>query len=306
MVNSPSLTQQIISQECYIPVACETFLTARRAEGLAKRTLKDYQDKLRTFVSFCDSQAITQLENLTPDLLRRFMLKLAETHNPGGQHGFYRVIRAFCLFVEAEEILPGWRSPTRKVKAPRVELQPIEGAPLENISALIATCDKSEFTGIRDYALLLALLDTGARITEFLYIDLADVNAGTILLRHTKGKRPREVYLSTRTRRAVRAYLRTRQDISAALWVSRYGERLTYDGMRGILTRRAKLAGIPVPSPHDFRRAMAINYLRAGGDVFTLQQILGHKSLTVLRRYLALTERDTKEAHARFSPVDRL
>jgi integrase/recombinase XerD len=60
------------------------------------------------------------------------------------------------------------------------------------------------------------------------------------------------------------------------------------------------------PSPHDFRRAMAVNYLRNGGDIFTLQLILGHKSLAVLRRYLALTERDTQEAHAKFSPVDRL
>jgi len=51
---------------------------------------------------------------------------------------------------------------------------------------------------------------------------------------------------------------------------------------------------------------MAINYLRNGGDVFTLQMILGDKSLAVLKRYLALTERDTQEAHARFSPVDSL
>jgi len=98
-----------------------------------------------------------------------------------------------------------------------------------------------------------------------------------------------------------------RQDKNSALWVTREGDRLTYDGMRAILTRRAKVAGLKdTPSPHDFRRAMAVNYLRNGGDVFTLQLILGHKSLTVLRRYLALTERDTQEAHTKYSPVDNL
>jgi site-specific recombinase XerD len=308
MFSSPKQTQQtFLQQECYLPILFETFLTARKAEGVSRGTLHYYREKITVFLAFCEAQAITQIQDVTPDLLRRFMLKLAETHNPGGQHGFYRAVRAFLRFVEAEEVSPDWRSPTRKVKAPRVELQPIEGAPLEDISALLETCNRNEWIGARDTALLLALLDTGARVTEFLSIDTGDVQAGTILLRHTKGKRPREVYLSTRTRKALRGYLRMRHDAHPALWVTKDADRLTYDGLRAILTRRARSAGLAVvPSPHDFRRAMAINYLRNGGDVFTLALILGHKSLTVLRRYLALTERDTQEAHARFSPVDKL
>jgi integrase/recombinase XerD len=261
MSPSSNLTQEtFLQQECYLPILVETFLTARRAEGLSASTLKFYDIRLKVFLSFCEAHQVTQLQDVTPDLLRRFMLKLAETHNPGGQHVFYRSVRAFLRFVESEEVLLGWVSPTRKVKAPRVELQPIEGASLGDISALIATCDTSEFTGTRDTALLLALLDTGARVTEFLSIDIANIEGGKIRLAHTKGKRPREVYLSPKTRRAIRGYLRMRQDRNSALWVSREGDRLTYDGMRGILTRRAKLAGLKdTPSPHDFRRAMAVN-----------------------------------------------
>lgn len=305
--SDPRTQQTFLQQECYLPILFETFLTARRAEGLARRTLEDYQDKLKVFISYCESQAVTQVQDVTPDLLRRFMLKLAETHNPGGQHGFYRVIRAFLRFIEAEEVLPDWHSPTKKVKAPRVELQPIQGASLEDISALIRTCNKSTVVGSRDIALFNALLDTGARASEFLSVDIGDIEAGTILLRHTKGKRPRSVYLNARTRRAIRAYLRKRHDQNSALWITKDRERLTYDGLRSILIRRAKMAGLKViPSPHDFRRAFALNYLRKGGDIFTLQIILGHRSLTVLRRYLALTERDTQEAHAKYSPVDSL
>ena len=120
MFPSPSQTQRtFLEQECYLPILLDTFLTARKAEGRAKRTLDYYRDKLLPFLAFCDAQAVTQIQDMTPDLLRRFMLKLGETHNPGGQHGFYRAVRAFLLFVESEEVLPGWRSPTRKVKAPR-------------------------------------------------------------------------------------------------------------------------------------------------------------------------------------------
>jgi integrase/recombinase XerD len=223
-------------------------------------------------------------------------------------HGIYRGVRAFLRFIEAEEVIPDWRSPTRKVKAPRVELQPIEGVSLTDVSALIATCNLKEFTGARDAAILLALLDTGARVTEFLSVNVSDMDAaGTITLRHTKAKRPRPVFLSSRTRRALRAYLRMRRDKHAALWVTVHGERFTYDAMRGMFTRRAKLAGLKqTPSGHDFRRAFALNYLRTGGDIYTLRNILGHSGLTVLIRYLALTDSDTQAAHARHSPVDSL
>ncbi len=79
---------------------------------------------------------------------------------------------------------------------------------------------------------------------------------------------------------------------------------MTYDGLRGILTRRAKLAGMEPPSAHDFRRAFALNMLRAGADISTVQRRMGHTSLTVLKRYLALTDQDTRAAHAKGSPVD--
>ena len=206
MFPSHNQTQRtFLEQEGYLPILFETFLTARKAEGLSRGALSFYREKLKGFLSFCEAQAVTQIQDVNPDLLRRFLIKIAETHSPGGQHAFYRALRAFLLFVENEEVLPGWRSPTRKVKAPRVELHPIEGAPLEDISALLQTCDKT-FIGSRDAALLLALLDSGARVTEFLSIDLADVDAGKILLRHTKGKRPRKYKAPLIMRFSVRGF----------------------------------------------------------------------------------------------------
>lgn len=301
-------TQAIfLQQDEYLPILAETFLTARKAEGKTAATVRYYQSHLRVFLAWCEAQAVTQVRDVTPDLLRRFLLAMAERHNAGGVHGMYRAVRAFLRFVEAEEVIPGWTSPTRKVKAPKVTLEPIEGVPLDDIGSMLDACDKS-FTGVRDRALLLALLDTGARASEFLALDLADVDAlGVVTLKHTKGRRPRMAYLSQKTRRALRVYLRMRRDTSPALWTTKHGDRLTYDGLRGILTRRAKQAGLKeTPSPHDFRRAFALNYLRNGGDIFTLAKLLGHRGIDVLKRYLAQTDQDTQQAHAKFSPVDRL
>lgn len=303
----PRTQATFLQQDGYLPILAETFLTARKAEGRTSATLRYYRNHLGIFLEWCEACAVTQVQDVTPDVLRRFLLAMSETHNQGGTHGIYRAVRAFLRFVEAEEVIPGWTSPTRKVKAPKVTLDPIEGASLEDIGAMLATCNGS-YTGVRDRALLLTLLDTGARVSEFLSVDLADVDpAGGVLLRHTKGKRPRTVYLSQKTRRAVRAYMRTRRDNSPALWIATHGERLTYDGLRAILTRRAKLAGLhEIPSAHDFRRCFALNYLRNGGDIFTLARLLGHKDISILRRYLAQTDQDAQIAHGKYSPVDSL
>ncbi|HET8685343.1 MAG TPA: tyrosine-type recombinase/integrase, partial [Methanosarcina sp.] len=80
---------------------------------------------------------------------------------------------------------------------------------------------------------------------------------------------------------------------------------LTYGGLRGIITRRSKQVGISTPSLHSFRRAFAINMLRAGVDLVTLARLMGHTSLTVLQRYLKQIPDDLRIAHAKGSPVDQ-
>jgi integrase/recombinase XerD len=154
----------------------------------------------------------------------------------------------------------------------------------------------------------LCLLDTGCRAREFLGINLGDVNqaTGEILVRQSKSQRPRHVYLGQTARKALRRYLRHRQDAHPALWLSREGGRMGYSSLRDMVVRRAAEAGVPQPPLHAFRRAFALNYLRNGGDIFTLARLLGHKGIDVLKRYLAHTDTDAQIAHGKYSPVDRL
>ena len=73
-----------------------------------------------------------------------------------------------------------------------------------------------------------------------------------------------------------------------------------------VMRRRADKAGVRVPQVHSFRRWFALTMLRNGADVFSLQRLLGHSDLTVLRRYLSQTETDMRESHHRANPVDGL
>ncbi len=203
---------------------------------------------------------------------------------------------------------PEWKNPMLKVKAPKVVLDPLEPISIEDVRALINTCQRGDFIGERDRAIFLFLLDTGARARELCNMNIKeiDLNTGAVMIRYGKGGKTRMVFIGRKTRRAIRSYLRMRHDQSPAMFVSKDEERLTYDGLRQLLERRgakrAKLGN--KPKLHGFRRAFALNMLRSGVDIFVLQRLMGHADLQVLRRYLAQNDEDNQLAHMRGSPVD--
>jgi len=288
----------------------EAFLIDRKAEGVADGTLRFYRQKIKLFSDYCDAMTVKQISQITPSFLRQYLLYLEESgHNPGGRHAAFRTIRAFFLWFEDEVEPQGWSNPISKVKAPKVPLEPLEPVSFETVAQMVKACPHNSFTGNRDAAILFCLLDTGARASEFLSVNLEDINQarGDILIRQGKGRKPRTVYIGKQSKRALRRYLNHRRDDSAALWVThpRFGsERLSYDGLRGILTRRAEEANAEEPTPHDFRRAFALSMLRNGVDIFTLAKLMGHEGISVLQRYLKQTNLDTEEAHRRAGPVD--
>ena len=297
-----------ISQGDYISATADSFLIDRQARELSKHTLRFYREFLRTFIEYCNRNSLTFIQEITPDLLRRYFLAFGEKHNPGGVHGAYRTLRAFFQWLVKEEIMaPEWKNPMLKVKAPKVVLDPLEPISIEDVRALINTCQRGEFIGERDRAIFLFLLDTGARARETCNMNIKDVdlNTGAVMIRYGKGGKTRMVFIGRTTRRVMRAYLRLRHDPSPTLFISKDEERLTYDGLRQLLERRTKRAKLSnKPKLHGFRRAFALNMLRSGVDIFVLQRLMGHADLQVLRRYLAQNDEDNQLAHMRGSPVD--
>ncbi|MFC2065197.1 tyrosine-type recombinase/integrase [Chloroflexota bacterium] len=288
----------------------ESFLNDRKARGSADGTIVYYRNKLKLLFDYCDCIAIDRISQITPAAIRQYLLHLKDTnHNPGGVHAAYRTLRTFLYWYEDEAEPEGWSNPIRKVKAPKVPIQPIEPVSHQTVARMVKVCQRGTFTGDRDIAILLSLLDSGARITEFLNINLEDINqvSGDILIRKGKGSKPREVYLGKQSRRALRRYLKHRKDKNSALWVThpRFGsERLKYDGVKSMLVRRARRVEIEPPTPHDFRRAFALTMLRNGTDLYTLAKLMGHEGIVVLQRYLKQTYQDTQVAHRHSGPVD--
>jgi len=298
----------ILNLESDLETWIEAFLIDRRAQNISSTTMVFYKNKLNYFHKYSLSLGVKTIDQLSPAIIRQYMLWLEEKgHNPGGVHACYRVIKTFLLWYEQEAEPINWRNPIRKVKPPKLPQAILEPVQMETVIKLLDTCNTGIF-GKRDKALILFLLDTGARASEICSINLMDINIinGIVMIRKGKGQKGRTVYIGSQTRKALRAYLRIRQGKHEALFLGQSGERLTYWGLEAMINRRSKSAKIDPPTCHSFRRAFAINCLRAGMNVYVLKDLLGHQDLQVMQRYLKINEEDLEIAHKQFAPVDLL
>ena len=230
----------------------ERFLRVCRSRNLAKGALDFYSKKLSGFIRLCASLSIEDLQQVTPDTIRDFLLSLAEKgHKPAGVHCYYRAIRTFLRWYEFEVEPDGWKNPIRKVKAPIVPLEPLDPVSIETVKALTDTCKIENLTSSRDHSILLFLLDTGVRMAELLALNKEDVDiyTGVVVIRSGKGRKPRNVYLGDTSRHVLRRYLKKRKDFNPALWITRSGTRLKQSGLQMMLRRRSLLIG---PNLHWF------------------------------------------------------
>ena len=283
------------------------FIKSKKIEGLSPNTIRIYEQQLKHFMTFCEGQMLERISQITSSDIRNYLLYLHEEgHNPGGVHVGYRILKTFLRWYDLESEPENWRNPISKVKAPKLAEEPLEPVDLKIVSSMLETCDSS-LLGKRNRAIMLFLLDTGLRARELLSIDLEDINliTGNVLLRRGKGSKPRTVFIGKETKKAVRAYLRERNDTLDALWVTDDRKKcLAYGGLRALLERHAKFARVDTPSAHEFRRAFAITMLRNGTDLVSLARLMGHTSLKVLQRYLKQLPEDLQQAHRRAGPVD--
>jgi integrase/recombinase XerD len=249
-----------------------------------------------------------------------------KTHplSPKTTRNIYITFQAFFRWLGEEFELP---SPMKGIPVPKFTSPPVEPFTREEVVALVKGCAFKREThpsnrrsfitrrpdAQRDQTIIKFLLDTGLRASEFTSLRIGDVDlvTGRVMIRcgkegGAKGGQGRIVYIGRELRRALWRYLNNREDghdLQAPLFLNNQHRPLCRTSLRLLITRLGKRLGIKA-HPHKFRHTFAINYLRNGGDVFTLQDLLGHHSLEMVRHYARLAEVDIAAAHKRASPVD--
>lgn len=302
-------TKSAVNGNHLISRELSAFLIDRQARMRSKRTIEFYQQNLEPFGEWLVEQGCESVEAINATHIRQYMILKSETRNAGGVHAVYRSIKAWLTWWGTETDDRRWRNPILKVEAPGISKEPLPGISRDDVGRLLLVCPRN-FYGQRDKAIILGLYDSGLRRNEFLKLDFGDIDlkTGAVQVRKGKGNKDRTAFMGARARRELIRYLRYRSELlpNHALWVTGSGTRLTPAGLREIIRRRSKDAGIETPGLHDFRRAYAIESLRNGIDLVTLARLMGHTSLNVLQRYLDLLTEDLQRSHERSSPADNL
>jgi site-specific recombinase XerD len=159
----------------------------------------------------------------------------------------------------------------------------------------------------RNKAIVLLLLDTGMRASEICGLKIADMDLRNYYIKpFGKGDKERIIPFSARTGQAVFKYLVTRKSepVNNPLFVTSQGRAMDRGQLLKLLVAAGKRAGVQDTHPHRFRHTFAITYLRNGGDAYTLQRMLGHTSMDMVRTYLDLANTDLQRGHRIASPVD--
>ncbi len=225
-------------------------------------------------------------------------------------NNYLRAIRSFWSWLVSEEIVPS--NPLMRMKLPKAPRKVTPTFSDEQLGRLLAAIDTATPAGFRDQAIMLTLLDTALRVSELVGVTLDNLwlDEGLITVRG-KGDRERQVPIGSSVQRILWRYV-TRYRARPALpqythlFLTHDGRPLTKDRVEKIVARYGRAAGIRGVrcSPHTFRHAAAVRFLRRGGNVFALQRLLGHTSLEMSRRYCELADIDVKAAHITASPVD--
>jgi integrase/recombinase XerD len=122
-----------------------------------------------------------------------------------------------------------------------------------------------------------------------------------------KGGKGRTVYLGKAARQPVWRYLTDQEDANdhnAPVFLAQHGHPSNPNSLRQLIQGIADHAEVKDVYPHKFRHTFAITYLRSGGDILTLQALLGHSSLEMVRHYAQIAEVDIEQAHRKASPAD--
>ncbi len=259
--------------------------------------------------------------------LRQFLAYIATGHlEPGGRWGnprltkpvkprtvayYYVYLQGLFRWLVAEGVLPG--SPLERIAKPVARSQQVQGFTQEQVQALLAAAQRSLHPR-RNTAIIYVLFDTGIRVSELCGLRMCDLELSARRLTVLgKGSKRRDVHIGRSTAKAVFSYLREHPRTSEDLVFlsdrcTRSGEHLTRSGVLQLIERLGRAANIQLTraSPHTFRHTFAIEFLRNGGDLLSLKALLGHATLSMTSKYIALAQADIANQHRLHSPADRL
>jgi len=277
--------------------------------GLAENTILAYRSDLEQFFDHLDEQEIESLKDITKESIISFLSSLKEVGCATSTLSRkLATLKTFFRFLLDEEHLD--TDPTFDLESPKVEKTLPYILNIGEIEQLLQQPEADKPLGLRDVAMLELLYATGIRISELIDLDISDVNREEAYLRCLgKGHRERIIPIGHPALQAIELYLAEGRGHliknlrETALFVNRFGKRLTRQGAWKNLKRYARKAGIGKGiSPHTFRHTFATHMLENGADLRSVQELLGHVDISTTQIYTQVSKEKLKMDYEKYHP----
>jgi site-specific recombinase XerD len=295
--------------------AVEGFVLSLNARHLSQHTINDYLNTYRKFQRYLDEDP--PIAEIALDQVQSFLA--AQTVSKKTILNYHTGLSSMWTWALNEGLVK--EHIIRKIPRPKPEKKAISPYAEADIRSMLSALTHSRsytrrgkresnhrlIHADRNRAIILLLLDTGMRATELceLCINHVDLKNRSVKV-FGKGDKERILPISARTSQALWKYLASRPNerVNAPLFITKNGTEIDRDRLLKSLRSVGKRAGVKGANVHRFRHTFAINYLRNGGDPWSLQLMMGHSSLETVKIYLALAQADLEKTHKIASPVD--
>ena len=280
---------------------------------LSENTVRAYRTDLEAYVAWTRREGIEPLE-VTHRQMRRYLAELTRARYDNRTiNRHLSAIRMLYRWLIHEGITD--KDCAAAIASPKLAKSLPRTMTDEDARALLATCSSDDPVDVRDRAVIELMYATGARISEVSGLDVRDVDFGQGQVRlFGKGSKERIVPVYPEALRAVRRYLdvsrpalaegRRRGRPTGALFLSTRGSRMSADALRTRFEERVAQAGLDASlTPHAMRHTFATELLSGGADLRSVQELLGHESLSTTQIYTHLSidrlKDATRQAHPR-------
>jgi site-specific recombinase XerD len=286
--------------------------------GRSSKTAENYRRYLERYVEFAGDVTV---EKITSESIRKYRLWLNRYVGEIGEElatitQSYHLIamRGFLNYLSKRDI-PSL-SPN-KIELPKVHRKQVTFLRIEEVERIldaIPTDDQPQH--LRDRAILELLFSSGLRVSELVNLDQGHVNTKRReFMVRGKGQKDRPVFISVSAADHVDAYLASRSDTLAPLFLnysrnsvsdtSGNYRRLTPRSIQRIITKYTKLAGITKHvTPHTMRHSFATDLLMNGADIRSVQSMLGHSNISTTQVYTHVTDAHLRDVYEKFHTHD--
>lgn len=291
---------------------CQGFVEYLQIEKNASPyTIQYYQDDLNAFHQFLQAEGIHHLKEVNQQVVRLFLTQLYDQKL--SRRSVSRKIsslRSFYKFIERED--ETYTNPFVHIHLPKAE-HPVPGFLYkQELEKLFDVNDLTESLGQRDQAILEVLYGTGIRVSECQSLRLSDIDftVGTLFVRG-KGRKERYVPFGRFAEIALETYLNEgradlqekAKDSTDIVFLNARGRPLTTRGIRLILNKMVDKAALTVHvHPHKLRHTFATHMLNEGADLRTVQELLGHESLSSTQIYTHITKDHLRDVYMKSHP----